>query len=232
MAKNVRLWKLVQEKLNPVELETLGITAESTKEELETILEQSKNIERNPDYKPDQGLTQAASDGSTEETGGEETGGEETGGEEKPKVDGDEFDVLLGKIKGAEPGTAKEKETKGIITKEKRKRKKGESSPDSFRVEGYILLLATDTLFPTLLSVINNMIDKKHRKIEVSELRLSQLDFDKLEPLANQAADYMSINLNPIAGFFIVSAFMYTNNIIALKMNPDSAKIFETPEKK
>jgi hypothetical protein len=39
--------------------------------------------------------------------------------------------------------------------------------------------------------------------------------------LANQAADYMAVNLNPIAGFFIVAAFMYGNNLISLRVQMD-----------
>jgi hypothetical protein len=62
------------------------------------------------------------------------------------------------------------------------------------------------------------MVDKKHKKLMASDLQLSEKDFNKLEPLADQAADYMSVNLNPIAGFFLVSAFMYTNNMIVIKM--------------
>ena len=62
------------------------------------------------------------------------------------------------------------------------------------------------------------MIDKKHKQIEPTELQLDQKSFDKLEPLADQAADYLSFNINPVAGFFIASSLMYANNMIAIKM--------------
>jgi hypothetical protein len=34
----------------------------------------------------------------------------------------------------------------------------------------------------------------------------------------------MSVNLNPIAGFFIVAAFMYGNNLISIRMQMDISK--------
>jgi hypothetical protein len=155
-----------------------------------------------------------------EELPGEETPGEETPGEEKPgeeKPDATDFDELLGKIEGADIPHPKEKVDKPLIEKTKRKRKKGESSPDSFRMEGYVLLLLVDTVFPFALAWINNMLDKKV-KVDSSDLILSEKDFAKLEPLADQAADYMAVNLNPIAGFFIVASFMYGNNLLTLRL--------------
>ena len=84
-------------------------------------------------------------------------------------------------------------------------------------MQGYLLLLGVDTIFPAILSFANNMLDKKH-KLTVAEIKLNDADFKSLEPLADQAADYMSINLNPIAGFFIMSSLLYANNVITLKM--------------
>jgi hypothetical protein len=207
------IWNEIKAKFNQTELDTLGITSRSSKEELENILGQAPK-ETNPAFEPGKAYDdeQKHDDSEINKTQTDEP---------EVKTETDEFDELLGKISGAEAGTPKEKVVKPIITKEKRKRKKGESSADSFRIEGYILLLATDTLFPTLLAWVNNMVDKKHKKLMASDLQLSQKDFDKLEPLADQAADYMSVNLNPIAGFFLVSAFMYTNNMIVIKMSAE-----------
>ena len=146
-----------------------------------------------------------------------EPAGEPTG---DPLPPADEFDELLGKISGAkapEPKQAFDFDGKPLIEGTKRKRKKGESSPESFRVEGYVLLLVTDTIFPFTLAFLNNIIDKKV-KVEMTQLQLCENDFKKLEPLADQAADYMSINLNPIAGFLLISTFMYANNLISVRM--------------
>jgi hypothetical protein len=132
-----------------------------------------------------------------------------------------EFDELLGKIGSAsapEPSTFTGE--KPLFEKTRRKKKKGESSPDSFRVEGYVLLLVTDTIFPFAFAFINNALDKRV-KVQADELQLADKDFAKLEPLADQAADYMSINLNPIAGFFLVAAFMYSNNLIMIRTSKE-----------
>jgi hypothetical protein len=210
-------------KLSASEIETLGLTEFSTLKEIKSIYAQLPK-ETNPPFDKDKGLTQAASEGTTEEhEEGKETKTDET--PEESKTEGaDQFDELLGRVKSSEVPPTKEKEKKPLITTERKKRKKGEASPDSFRIEGYILLLATDTVFPMMLSVINNLIDKKHPKIKAEQLQLSQKDFDKLEPLADQAASFLSVNLNPVAGFVLVSAFMYTNNMIAIKANLEPVK--------
>jgi hypothetical protein len=209
MTKN-ELLEAIKAGTNEAEFETLALTSRSDKSLLQGIFEQinTSKLVKDPD------LTEAAASGSTE-------------AEPQPEPEvktGDDFDELLGKVSGASAGQPKDKGPQPLITKEKRKRKKGESSPDSFRIEGYILLLATDTAFPTILAFINNMVDKKHRKITADELRLAEKDFNKLEPLADQAADYMTVHLNPIAGFFIIATFMYANNIIAVKMEIPQSK--------
>jgi hypothetical protein len=129
----------------------------------------------------------------------------------------DSFDDLLGKIKGADIPHSTAKPEKPLIEKTRKKRTKKESSPDSTRIEGYVLLIIVDTIFPLGMAWVNNMLNKKKR-VEADQLRLAQKDFDKLEPLADQAADYMSININPIAGFFLVASFMYANNLIAIQL--------------
>ena len=62
------------------------------------------------------------------------------------------------------------------------------------------------------------MLDKRI-KISAVDLQLDDKQMAKLEPLADQAADYMAINLNPIAGFFLMSSFMYGNNLLTLRMS-------------
>jgi len=138
---------------------------------------------------------------------------------EKPSAEPlSEGDELFSKIENAEaPYDKKPTGERALFEKKKRKIPKNQSSPDSFRVEGYVLLLVTDTLFPFTFSFLNNMLDKKN-KISATDLQLNEVDFKKLEPLADQAADFMAVNLNPIAGFFLVATFMYSNNLIALKM--------------
>ena len=217
MNKNELLSEL-KTKLNATEFETLEITSRTDKQTLQDYYDQLVNVKKNPEMTN----FNLAWDGHipTEEEKQElEEITKKPEVSEEPEVkSGDDFDVLLGKISGAEAGQPKEKKGTPLITKEKRKRKKGESSPDTFHVEGYILLLAVDTLFPTILALVNNMVDKKHKKLTASDLALAEKDFAKLEPLADQAADYMTVHLNPIAGFFLIASFMYANNMIVIKM--------------
>ena len=201
----------------------VNVNTRSTKEELETIyngLRVHKEKEPN-EVKPDEVTPDETKPDETkpDEAKPDEVKPDEVKPDEtKPGEVKDDFDELLGKIKGAEGSAPKPKTEKPLITKEKKKRKKGESSPDSFRIEGYILLLITDTVFPFAFAFINNTLDKKN-KVEATDLQLAEKDFNKLEPLADQAADYMSINLNPIAGFAIMATFMYANNLLVVRMN-------------
>jgi hypothetical protein len=128
-----------------------------------------------------------------------------------------EEEDLFKKIHDAQSPEEKKPIDRPLIEGKKTRRKKGESSPDSFRFQGYLLLLIVDTIFPFALSFINNLFDKK-MKIQPTDLKLSQSDWKELEPLADQAADYININISPIAGFFIMSAFMYGNNLISFRM--------------
>ena len=84
-------------------------------------------------------------------------------------------------------------------------------------------MLVADTVFPFAFAGINNLLDKRH-KIQAHKLALNDKDFAKLEPLADQAADYMAINLNPIAGFLLISTFMYGNNLLTLRMQIEAGE--------
>ena len=144
-------------------------------------------------------------------------------GTEQPEPsENPDFDELQQRISAASAPQPQKKTRRPGVEKTARKKKKGQSDPDSFRIEGYILLLITDTVFPFAFSALNNMLDKKI-KIQVNQLQLDEKQMAKLEPLADQAADYMAINLNPIAGFFLMATFMYGNNLLSIRMS------YETP---
>jgi hypothetical protein len=202
-----------------------------SKEELQSIYDKL-HVHSIPEEKPEE-LSEEKPEELTEEKSEElleEKPEEEELPEEKPEEVKNEFDLLQAKIEGAEIPPSKKPKEKPLIEKTRRKKSKKETSPDSFRIEGYILLLITDTFFPFTFSFINNLLDKKI-KIEASDLQLSEKDFNKLEPLADQAADYMSVNLNPIAGFLIVSTFMYSNNLLSIRMQMTSQEKLYTQNK-
>jgi len=149
---------------------------------------------------------------------------------ETPSSDED-FETLQQRIASASAPEPQKKTRRPGVEKTNRKKKKGQSDPDSFRIEGYILLLITDTVFPFAFAALNNMLDKRI-KISAVDLQLDEKQMAKLEPLADQAADYMAINLNPIAGFFLMSTFMYGNNLLTLRMSFEVSMKPENEKKK
>jgi hypothetical protein len=135
----------------------------------------------------------------------------------KPEVGEDNFDELLGKISGAEIPTNEKKREKALFESSRQRTKRGKSSPDQTRIEGYMLLLVIDTVYPSAFAFLNNMLDKK-MKVQAHQLSLKPEQWKALEPLADQAADYLAININPIAAFMLMSTFMYGNNLISVRM--------------
>ena len=139
--------------------------------------------------------------------------------EEIKKPDPDEidgFEKLTEEIENAQE--IKEKEEGAIkppIKRTRAKKKRGESDPDYFRIEGYILLVACDVVFPGIMVLLNNKILKR-QKIDIEQLQLDEKEGKKLEPLANQCADYLMIHMNPIWGFTITAGILYGNHYIKL----------------
>ena len=257
MTKN-ELLKEIKKHLNDAEIETLGITTRTSKEELQSIYDQSLHVHKEKPVvmpekrgKPDESDTEETKPGktapqtqpeapqkeveeesevepeTTEESSEEATESEKTEGEkpeetvEQPAGETD-YDELMGKIAGAEVPHSAKPVTKPLVERKKRKQSKKQSEPESTRIEGYILLTIIDVVYPFTLSWLNNLLDKKGKRISATDLQLAQKDFDKLEPLADQAADYLAININPVAGFFLVATFMYANNLIAVKFQMQS----------
>lgn len=134
-----------------------------------------------------------------------------------------EFDEIQKKIKGfkqtQEAKASKQTEDKGLFTvtdrpQEKRKRgrpPKQKASPSL--LDGYILLMVLDMALPAGISVINNLIRPENR-VKSSELVLDEEQFNKLEPMADRAAEHLQVNVNPLTAFLVVGSLMYVNNFI------------------
>lgn len=199
----------IRTKMNEVEFQTLGVSESDGLDYLQE-LHDKLHVHSLPDEEV------APEEAPVEEAPAEETPAPEVPTEEVPKTD--DYDELIQKIGGAKVPPKKVPTEKPFAERKTRKSKKGASDPEATRIEGFILLIAVDTLFPFALAFLNNMLDKKGKRIEPNQLQLDQKSFDKLEPLADQAADYLSFNINPVAGFFIASSLMYANNLIQIKM--------------
>jgi hypothetical protein len=74
-----------------------------------------------------------------------------------------------------------------------------------------------DTVFPFSISWLNNMFDKRV-KVPATALMLNEKQRQELEPLADQAADYLAIHINPVAGFLLVTSFLYGNNLLQARI--------------
>lgn len=150
----------------------------------------------------------------------------ETETEEVPEVN-DHFKMMQDKIKEFEKSNPVSKdvnyeeggtplfETKEPGDKTKRKPSRKRSKKNESEIEGYILLTVMDMLIPSGFILVNNMFTKK--KIKFGSLSLSEKQFQKLEPLADRAAESLQINSNPLTTFFIVGTVMYAGNFMALK---------------
>jgi superfamily II DNA/RNA helicase len=126
------------------------------------------------------------------------------------------YQEMKDKIKAAD-GTQEKGGLKSPLTVEKTTKPRAKrTGAGKFHLEGYILLLAIDTIFPLTLSFAHNLFVKQG-KIKATDLQLGEKDMTKLEPLADQAAKHLTINMSPVTGFLIASSFMYANNLIALK---------------
>lgn len=173
----------------------------------------------------DETEVESESSEETTQTTEETTSSEETTQTDETIVESheettDESELIEQALRNAQQGNFNEsngvEESNGIVKIERKKRGKKESKPDSFRLEGYVLLMLVDTILPFAFSFIHNMMSKQI-KIESNEIGLTDIQLKKVEPLADQCADYLSFNMNPVAGFFITTSLMYVNNLMALR---------------
>ena len=134
------------------------------------------------------------------------------------EFDNPDYNELKQKIENAKTQNSNGGIKTPVIEKTQRRKRRNESDPNSFKVEGYILLMVVDTFFPFALSFVNNLFDKTIQ-VKANELMLTDKQMSKLEPIADQCADYLSVNISPVWGFVILTSISYTNNLITLRMN-------------
>lgn len=210
-------------------LQTAGVDVKRSmlKEELEQLYDKFIHVHRLPN-EPTTEPVEPAEPGETTEPDGSELDEPTEPTEGEPPVEGepskDAFDEILGKISGAKAPEPKQRTEKDLFTVEKKKRGRKDSDPGSFHLQGYVLLLIMDTIFPWTFSFLNNLLDKRVQ-VKVTDLKLPEDDFKQLIPLADQAAAYLSINLNPVVGFLLVSTFMYGNVLIVARMRAEDMLI-------
>jgi len=127
----------------------------------------------------------------------------------------DSIEDLRNQIKDLDVETVQSKVPKKPIVERKKTQRRGrkKNQPDSFQVEGYVILMVIDTLIPSILVAGNNMFNKKF-KLKTTDLQFSPEQWKQVEPIADQAAEFLTININPVAGLFIVSGIFYGSNYL------------------
>lgn len=85
----------------------------------------------------------------------------------------------------------------------------------SAKITGYMLLLVVDIIVPGMLIFIwKKARGKKAENIQKSDIQLTHDEKNDLKELADQAAQQLSISMNPIAAFSITVLFMYGSKMM------------------
>lgn len=117
------------------------------------------------------------------------------------------FDVLTGYT--AEP--EHENEQPQQQTEQTQQQNEPEASTTGLNtswVTGYILLLVLDVAIPNLLAFL---IFRK-KKIDITKIQLTPKQLRELEPIADQAAKYLNLQINPLLVLIASMGAMYMNN--------------------
>jgi len=84
-------------------------------------------------------------------------------------------------------------------------------------ISGYMMLLIIDLVFPNVLIFAYNRI--KGTNLSATDLMLSSDQKSELEPLADEAAKSLSMEVNPMTLFLISMGTFYAANFFALTGN-------------
>lgn len=106
------------------------------------------------------------------------------------------------------------------VKKPRKPREKKNGSPEfsTFQVEGYMLLLLVDLILPSGIAFVFNMFEKdKSKKIKASEITLNEKQREDITPIADAAAQSLSMKMNPLTAFFVMSSLSYAFNVFMLK---------------
>lgn len=177
--------------------------------------EQSENIEDQGDDNEDNEQVEQARSGQHETSG---TRNENTGA--KPKVRGtrptiaDRIDRMASASRTEKPTIAEEiSEAKPTKTRGRKKAAKPSL------ISGYMLLIICDFAFPLLITSIHNFVAKKRpdmARIEVYDMMLDENEKAELRPIAEEAAAYLSMEVNPLVAFGLLSGMTYGMKYVSL----------------
>jgi hypothetical protein len=84
-------------------------------------------------------------------------------------------------------------------------------------INGALFLMLIDLIMPMLIAFMNNKTSKK--KIDASDLQMTEKQKKDLEPIANSVTKMLNINAHPVTALVIALAGIYGINLVALKQS-------------
>jgi len=92
------------------------------------------------------------------------------------------------------------------------------TAPKISLVRGYMILLVLDFVFPmgiTFLLRRNN--NPKFKNLKPNDIKLSDDEFDDLEPVADEVAKDIQLNLSPMTQLFLGMSIIYGGKVLTLE---------------
>lgn len=83
-------------------------------------------------------------------------------------------------------------------------------------VSGALMLIVMDAIIPGVIIFTMRFVDKKYKYLEVKKIKLSSEEKKELEPFADEVVKIIFIKVNPVVGFFVVSAILYGSKLMFL----------------
>ncbi len=120
----------------------------------------------------------------------------------------DHMEKMLNELNDIEKNTPKTEQTTTATNIE------GEQVAEkvTLLIDGYMLLIITDTIFPLGISFFMKKFLKKD--VSVKDIKLTAEEFTKLEPIADKTAEYLSLNMNPLLVFALSVGSIYFAKVI------------------
>lgn len=110
----------------------------------------------------------------------------------------------------------KEKEFEAVKEALATEEAKPENNPFAGLIDGYMVILVMNVVFPSLIKLI---FAKKFKEITHEDIALNGMQQESIKPLADHVANYITQFINPLVAFALVSSLMYYQNAsLALEM--------------
>lgn len=107
------------------------------------------------------------------------------------------------------------------VEKKPRKKRTTRKSKNELQVEGAIILAVIDFAFPTAIAAVAKIIGYQ---VSADSLMLDEGETERLMPYANNFAESLSLNLNPMTAFALMAALAYMPKAFIVISKADKIK--------